>query len=45
MTLYGVIDIFPNPNLVGFAKGFTYVMRGCLVPLIVSSSDVFTLRS
>ena len=41
MTLYGVTDIFPNPNLVGFAKGFTYVMRGCLVPLIVSK--VFTL--
>ncbi|RPD53458.1 hypothetical protein L227DRAFT_616955 [Lentinus tigrinus ALCF2SS1-6] len=34
VTIYGTTDIFPNPTLIGFAKGFTYVMRGCLVPLI-----------
>ncbi|RPD53463.1 hypothetical protein L226DRAFT_151131 [Lentinus tigrinus ALCF2SS1-7] len=34
VTIYGATDIFPNPRLIGFAKGFTYVMRGCLVPLI-----------
>ncbi|RPD55644.1 hypothetical protein L226DRAFT_573037 [Lentinus tigrinus ALCF2SS1-7] len=34
VTLYVIADISQSPTLIGFGKGFTYVMRGCLVPLM-----------